>query len=99
MQAGLGMGWPLSGCVAHRLGALNTKGPRFTNHHGTLPRSQENPKATGCGVMVGYKTTANFTFGSDFGGKYNATHVSEFTIDNGFAPSQWRGQSSQMLIQ
>ena len=87
MQAGLGMGWPLFGCVAHRLGAWNTKGPRFTNHHGTLPRSQENPTATGCGVMASYEMTANFTIGPDFGGKYHATYFSGFTIDNGFTPS------------
>ena len=87
MQARLGMGWVLFGCVAHRLGTWNTKGLRFTNNHGSLPRSQKNPTATGCGVMASYGTFANFTISSDFVCKYHATNVTGFTIDNGFAPS------------
>ena len=73
--------------VSHRLGTWNTKGLRFTNNHGALPISQENPTTTGCGVMASYGTIANFTIGSDFGCKYHATNVTGFTIDNGFAPS------------
>ena len=38
--------------------------------------------------MAGYGMNDKFTIGSDFGCKYNATHVSGFTINNGFAPEE-----------
>ena len=87
VQTRLGMDWGLFGCVAHRLGAWNTKRLRFANYHGALPRSQENPTATGCGVMASYGTITNFTIGSDFGCQYHATNVTGFTINNGCGPS------------
>ena len=56
-------------------------------NNGTLSGSQENPTATtGCGFLVSYGTPTKVTIGSDFGCKYNATHVSGFTIDNGLSP-------------
>ena len=87
VQIRLGMDRALFGCVAHRLGAGNTKRLRFANNSGALPRSQENTTATGCGVMAGYETITNFIVGSDFGCQYHATNVTGFTINNGCAPS------------
>ena len=67
------MDWTLSDCVAHWLGARNTKRPGISDSDSTLPRHQKNPTPAGGRILVNNKEIIDCPIGYDSGCEYYAT--------------------------